>query len=178
MAYDKYYNINLEYNKGSLNYIDSEIILNPNLFFSGEYYADLISFDNKLLNRTSFSVPNMIFYDIVDEKTGEIIGGGNRIINQTKFTISLPYYENAKEIRISKLNITTNKYDKILAIDVSYYAKEIPKSYKFVKENLTVKEEIKEKKEAADQNMIIYGFIGVILLLFVIVLYLIKRRND
>jgi len=178
IAHDKYYNMELEYNNGNIKYINSNISIERISVNSGDYIADIISFDNKLLNRTSFSVQNVIFYDNIDNKTGEIVSGGSFLLNKTNFTIYLPYYENAKEIKISKLNITTNRYDKILTIDVSYYAREIPKDYKVAKENLTIKKETKEVEETSGQNAIIYGFAGIILLLIVIVLYLIKRRND
>ena len=178
IAHDKYYNVELEYNKGNIKYTNSNISIERISVNPGDYIADIMSFDNKLLNRTSFSVQNVIFYDNIDNKTGEIVSGGSFLLNKTNFIISLPYYENAKEIRIYKYDAITNKYNKILTIDVSYYAKDKPKDYKAINENLTIKEEIKEREEVSGQNAIIYGFAGIILLLIVIVLYLIKRRND
>ena len=83
IAHDKYYNMELEYNNGNIKYINSNISIERISVNSGDYIADIISFDNKLLNRTSFSVQNVIFYDNIDNKTGEIVSGGSFLLNKT-----------------------------------------------------------------------------------------------
>ncbi len=171
-----YYDIALEYNNGNISYIESGISSSKIFDNIGGYYASIFSFDDKLLNKTSFSMPNKLIYDI--SNGSELVSGGITILNKTNFTISLPYYENAKEIKISKYNATTNKYDKILTIDVSYYSKEIPKDYKITKENITMaKEEIKELNLQNNTNLMIYGFLILVLILIIIVLFKIRKYS-
>lgn len=168
-----FYNIKLEYDEGDINYIESEVLTTESFFIRGLYRADLISFDNKVLNNTLFSVPNKVFYDIVDEN-GDVIDGGSFILNQTNFTISLPYYENAKEIRISRFNEETGKFDKVLLIDVGYYAKDVPEDYD-IKGIITEEIEMEEEKKII-VNLVIYGFVIFILLLIIIILFRLRKK--
>ena len=48
IAHDKYYNMELEYNNGNIKYINSNISIERISVNSGDYIADIISFDNKL----------------------------------------------------------------------------------------------------------------------------------
>jgi len=92
-----------------LNYKDGKITVNDVMTKAG-YYPDrklqpekgytleLISDDDMVLHSFRFEVPLKIYTDVIDEN-GEI-KGGILILNETNFALVLPYYDDAKYIKI------------------------------------------------------------------------------
>jgi len=114
------YVLGLNYNKGNISFLSLNIGLEQPGESQGDYTADILSFNNKTLNRTFFSVSTFILVDIVDESTGSINGGGIFNLTQVNFTLYLPYYENAKEIKIYDPDMTL-----MLTIPVSQFSKDL-----------------------------------------------------
>jgi len=92
-----------------LNYKDERITVNDIMTKAG-YYPDrklqpergytleLVSEDDLVLYSFKFQIPLKIYTDVIDED-GEI-KGGVIILNETNFALILPYFDDAKEIRI------------------------------------------------------------------------------
>lgn len=171
-----YYEINLKYKNGDIilksiqvkPLIDQKDLQN----IEGGYIAEVISFDNEVLNLTFFDIPTTIIYDNFDPETGEAIGGGVIELNETEVTIKFPYFENAKEINIYDNNIT-----KKLTIDISDYAKNKITQQEAAKE-------IQQKEKQIMPKIVIekkgYYTIYLLFLLFIIMLimvYLYKRKK-
>src|SRR3989344_8446949 len=94
-----FYRLNLDYNKGAINISSLEIKFsqgeeNP----SGFYLAEIIDYNDETLNLSFFGISNEILVDETDPRTGEISGGGLKVLDKVSFEIYLPYYKNAKEI--------------------------------------------------------------------------------
>lgn len=179
----QYYKIDLKYNNGVLSYnkISVEVLSTKLQIPEGMYVAEVVSFDNEILNLTFFDVPLTVFYDTVDPNTGMINGGGMIELNETEITLYIPYYANAKEINLYDQNLI-----KKLVIDTSNFAKETA-----VEELTETKEEIKKEEiigkektliETSPLFKIIKGvFIGaaiIIALILIIILFKKKRPME
>lgn len=114
-----YYTLDIEYrfgnvSIGSVTVEPSQTELKAPL---GQYIAEVVSFDNHILNVTFFDIPLLVLYDTVDPETGEINGGGQVELNETDVTLYAPYFENAAEINVYDWNLT-----KLASVDVREYA--------------------------------------------------------
>jgi len=176
-----YYKIDLQYQDGDVSYdrISVEPTFKELQTAEGMYVAEVVSFDNRLLNLTFFDFPLTIFYDTVDPETGEINGGGMTELNETEITLYVPYQENAQEINIYDENL-----DELLKIDVSYFAKETAVSGEA--EELEGKkiadDKMLEKKKIAEANptiKVVGGvFLGIVVIaLLVLVIIMLGRRK-
>ncbi|MBI4116723.1 hypothetical protein HY449_03180 [Candidatus Pacearchaeota archaeon] len=118
-----YYKLNLDYNYGNITINSSSIELSNKILDNnfGFYTASVLDFNGNLINLTFFDVPNQIIYDTVDSN-GTINGGGQLELNQTNFDIFVPYYKNAREVKIYNQNLS-----ELTKIDVSEFSKEIQK---------------------------------------------------
>ena len=118
-----YYKLNLDYNYGNITINSTSIELSNKQLENnfGFYTASILDFNGDMINLTLFDVPNQIIYDTVDED-GTINGGGQLELNQTNFDIFVPYYKNAKEIKIYNENLS-----ELTKKRVSEFSKEIPK---------------------------------------------------
>ncbi|MBS3118990.1 hypothetical protein J4417_04940 [Candidatus Woesearchaeota archaeon] len=173
-----YYKINLAYQNGDLSATSVKIepslneIKNP----KGKYVAEVVSFDNKILNLTFFDIPLFVFWDSVDPETGKIVGGGMFERNKTNITLFIPYYGNGQEI-----NIYDKELNKKLSISISSYAKEIP--------SIKLKTEMKEEKiseekkvsmiatEKSNPSVVYYSLGGGIFILILLGMFLSKRKT-
>src|SRR3990167_7825199 len=83
-----YFKIDLLYNQGNVSYtsLPVEPTLAPVHLVEGTYVAEVVSFNNQILNFTFFDVPLFYFYEEVDEETGEL-GGGVISLEQTAVTL-------------------------------------------------------------------------------------------
>jgi hypothetical protein len=118
------YDINITYTDGKFYF--NSVIINPSIDIEnlkelgGDYYAEIISQYNKSIEKIYFSIPGAIIYDTFDPHTGSSSGGGIIKPNDTDFIIQVPYYENAREIKI---------YDfygfEMLSVPVSQLAKDL-----------------------------------------------------
>ncbi len=115
-----YFEIDIRYDHGNLSYgairvIPSQTELSA---IEGKFIAEVVSYDNDILNLTFFSVPRLIFYDKVDP-LGKIVGGGSFERNMSEVRLYVPYYVDAKEINIYDWDLVER-----LKIDVNDFAKE------------------------------------------------------
>lgn len=175
-AIDHYYEIQLKYSYGDISHdpikvkpLTAETKL-ENL--PGGYVAEIVSFDDEVLNLTFFDFPLEILYDNFDEETGYAVSGGLIELNETDITLKLPYYEDAKDIIIYDEEI-----EEKLTIDVSPYAKEVPTGFKVeipeeLEEEKLPKEEI-ERKPMDYTLFLLIAFIAVVL----IAVFLVKRKK-
>jgi len=172
----QYYELNLIYNGGDISYDLLKVkplISDRNLDnYAGGYVAETVSFENKILNITFFSIPLIIISETYDSETGFVVGGITTILNETQITLMLPYFENAKEINIYDENIT-----KVLTIDVGDYSQIKPtkiKKEEIIEEVVTKpKEEVKVGK-IKDKNYYLF-YILLLSLAILIIIYLIKK---
>ena len=118
-----YYKLNLDYSYGNITINSTQIEFSNKQLENnfGFYTASVLDFNGSVLNITLFDVPNQIIYDTVDEN-GTINGGGQLELNKTNFDIFIPYYENAKEIKIYNENLS-----ELTKKRVSEFSKEMPK---------------------------------------------------
>ena len=114
-----FYKLNLYYENGTISSKSIEVkpLMKAEEQIYGDYSAEIVSLSNTILNRTYFDFPLEIYFDTIDETTGEINGGGIKILNESEITLLLPYYKDAKEI------IIYGKDFKVLTIDVSDFSK-------------------------------------------------------
>ncbi|MBI1971217.1 hypothetical protein HYS47_05705 [Candidatus Woesearchaeota archaeon] len=114
-----YYKIDLEYRLGeaTVNSVTVEPSQKEMAAPVGLYIAEVVSFDNQILNVTFFDIPLLVLYDTIDPETKEINGGGQFYLNETNVTVYIPYDENAVEINIYDWNLT-----RLTSIDVKEYA--------------------------------------------------------
>ncbi len=120
-----YYTLKLNYSYGEVKIKDLKVeldleyrynIVNTDIF--SNYYYSVVDKDNKVLEEDIFSIPNKARYDIYDNTTDEMIGGGFIELNSSEIDIYVPYYENSKEIVIYSFD--RKMLDRIL---VSQYSK-------------------------------------------------------
>ncbi|MBS3097873.1 hypothetical protein J4209_03720 [Candidatus Woesearchaeota archaeon] len=76
------------------------------------YTAEVIAIDNSVLYSFRFKVPLELYLDITDPVTGELTGGMIKL-DKTDFALVIPYFEDAKEIRLYN-----SSKQELLAIDV------------------------------------------------------------
>ena len=102
-----YYSIELHYDRGDVSYTTLTVIPSEkNLKTPGSnYIAEIIGPDNRATNITFFGIPTELLYDSIDPETGEIIGGGRRILNESEINLYLPYSEHAQRINIYNLSL-------------------------------------------------------------------------
>jgi len=138
-----YYNLNLNYNKGEITLLSNEIEQSLDLIDNsvGEYSVALFDYKGNILDIYFFDVPNEVIYDALDEN-GTISGGGEMILDEVNFTLSIPYYKNATRILIYDQNVTRK-----LEIDVSFYSKE----YEQYKEFNATNQNVSDEEEPANQ---------------------------
>ena len=180
--------IDLDYNKGAINISSLEIKFsqgeeNP----SGFYLAEIIDYNDETLNLSFFGIPNEILVDETDPRTGEISGGGLKVLDKVSFEIYLPYYKNAKEIVIYDKNIT-----ELARISVWEYSKE--RAEEIISEEGIVKEEAQKEQKIETKTEIERGketfikglekytgywwvLIVVIIVLLVILFYSLQKKR-
>lgn len=174
MAY--YYKIELTYNRGNVSYTTLSVIPSQKTLETpgANYITELIGPDGRALNWTLFGISTELLYDIVDPETGEIIGGGTRILNQSEATLYLPYDETAQRINIYNLNLT-----KKLTIPVAELAKAgaIPVEVEKVLPELVRREEAPPVTPVQQVvNGVLIG-LGIIVVLTVLVLLLRRKKK-
>ncbi|MBI2582236.1 hypothetical protein HYV87_03890 [Candidatus Woesearchaeota archaeon] len=165
-----YYKIDLLYNQGNVSYnsLTVEPTIAPVQMVEGRYVAEVVSFNNQILNFTFFDVPLFYFYEEVDE-TGELTGG-SAALEQAALTLYVPYYSNAKEINIYDQDLIER-----LHIDVGSYAQEST-----LTEAKPVRKEIKTEVKTAPKSITFANIalsLGLLLLFIFIILVLLHWRK-
>jgi len=116
------YQVLLEYNQGKIlsknisvvpGYIPEQIKPSSDR----ELKAVLTNSSQKVVFRTSFRVPNRVFYDEFNLKTGAIQGTSKQIA-KIDWILTLPYFEKGQTI-----SILNSKREKLLDIDVSRFSR-------------------------------------------------------
>lgn len=179
-----YYQIELNYNYGELSYTTINVIPSTETLETpgANYIAEIIYSNNKAINRTYFGIPIEILWDGLNPITGKIDRGGSIKLNQSKVTLYLPYYENAREIRIYDQDL-----NKKLTLDVSSFAKETETiaepeeqllQHEEQDEKIVPEEEKAEPLSGTSQTLIwILIGLGLITLLTSIIIILRKRKK-
>lgn len=145
-----YYKIDLNYNKGELTLLSTNIEQSLSLINNsfGEYRATLLDYENNMLYVSFFKIPNKVLYDEVDEN-GTISGGGEIELKEVNFTLFIPYYENASKIVIYDENVT-----KKLEIDVGFYSKDYKEFNAINKNTPNENESTNQGNTQVDENVI------------------------
>jgi len=171
-----YYKIDLLYNQGNLSYNHLAVQPSPQPLQNpeGRYIAEVVSYDNKILNLTFFAIPLTIFYDVADPETGELVDGGVVTLTQSQTNLYIPYYSDAKEI-----NIYDQELIQKLHLDVSSYSKSpesVPSNFEE-----RVQKELQQQQEVQKippKKLIVIGtLLGVLLIAISVILHLFKRRR-
>ena len=171
-----YYKIEVQNDQGKITY--SSILVEPSTkqidMFGADYVAIASSFDDKELNMTFFSFPNIIFYDIVDSE-GNITGGGVKKLNQSKTTVYVPYFKNAKEIIVYDENIS-----KKLVIPVNDLSTDLPKTFTKTQEKKLEQKQINASIKGIKSLSLWKGVllaVGLVVVLLIIGFVLAKRKK-
>lgn len=94
--------LKLNYNEGNISLVNSTIKygFSPDRRYQLDqgYKLEVVSFENEVLHEFRFKAPNEIFVDGTDEN-GDI-SGGKIVLDNINFALSIPYYENMKEIKV------------------------------------------------------------------------------
>ena len=135
-ARDSSYLLNLHYNKGeislnSIKLIDGAVSENTEIIKDG-YHLEIYS-GNKLLDYTTFKIPNEIFIDTFDGSPGNSI---HNMIDETDFVIGVNYIEGMDNLKIKdpqgKQVFTTN-LETINKEDIGSTKNELPlQDYNFL----------------------------------------------
>ena len=184
------YNLELSYNNGNINLLSLNIIIQDLKEETyGNYTSEIISFEDKSLYRNSFGIPLTFIFDIADPETGEITGGGVVSLNYTNFTLYLPYYENAKEIKIydfygvELLTIPVSQFSKDLCGDgtCQFYEdmKSCPADCVAVKEEVKIEEKPLTEKIAfyVEENKTIFVISAILLVILIILIILLLKSK-
>jgi len=162
-----YYKLNLNYSYGDIkiSLINIEFFSEKKDNFLGTYFAEVLDYEENVLEKTFFGIPNKILYDTIDEN-GAISGGGIIELNETSFEVFVPYYENAKEIIIygessneltrKNVNEYSKLYNKVSESNESKIVREVGKQIP-EGENLT-------------ENIVDYWWILLIILVILLVI--------
>jgi hypothetical protein len=90
----------LNYDNGNISLVNDTIKygFSPDRRYQPEYgyKAEIVSFDGEVVYDFRFKKPNEIFVDGTDEN-GEI-SGGKIVLDEVNFALSVPYFEDMKEI--------------------------------------------------------------------------------
>ena len=170
-----YYKIELKYDYGKISYTAIEVLPSAEELENpgNNYIAEIISYEDKTINRTFFGIPLEIFWDGINPETREIDRGGIIKLNESKVTLYLLYYENAKEIRIYDRNLS-----KKLTIDVSSFAKDttVESPAEIIKDKEIISETEEETKPIKTSSLIYLGMGLVLLILLIFIIIIIRKK--
>lgn len=179
-----YYKVSMNYNKGNINIKDISVIFSQeNLKENyGDYIINVININNGKIDSQNFIVPNIRMYDTGDDK-GNIIGGGEVVLDEVSFEIYAPYYENAKEIVV---------YDKdnkeLTKADISMFSKTkanglVNEVDEISKDRVDIQKEIKRTNEITEKSsgnilekITSYWWILLIILVVLIIILFYPRK--
>jgi len=174
LANDHMYEIGLKYSNGNITYTTLQVkpvekMLTPK---QGGYSAEIVSFDEHILNVTMFGLSRKAYYDAVNPQTGDVSSGGVMLLDDVETTLRLPYYDNAQ-----KIVIYNESHDLRLIIDVSSYAKESQQTNVDVMQEKPI--EIKQAQQSIQQqtNYTALLIIGLSIVCFIFILVLVLKRK-
>ncbi|MBI4447515.1 hypothetical protein HY643_00900 [Candidatus Woesearchaeota archaeon] len=97
-----YYDLSLHYKAGEVSLVSIEVkplLEDLETLPQGDYKLVVEDFNGKELYAKTFVVPNTVIIDSFNEE-GESVGGGLQELQELDFPLQIPYFENAKEIKI------------------------------------------------------------------------------
>ncbi len=158
-----YYNVSLNYNKGKIEIKNVDVIFSQGDIEtnSGEYIWEILD-ENKAVQTGNFYIPNIVFYDYINE-SGEIYGGGSEVLDEIDFEIFIPYNEYGKRIFIY-----SSSRNELGRKDISIFAKDKTESKINSYENEQDKQDIEENTETENKNSL-YLIAGVVVLVLIII---------
>lgn len=78
----------------------------PKEGYEGDWRIELLGKGHdKLLYKKRFMDPTVVFWDEVDPTTGEIREGGMESLESTGFIVVLPYFENARRVKVYRTKV-------------------------------------------------------------------------
>ena len=180
-----YYNFGLDYDKGDIDikYVNIEFYQDLGLVWnyfneSNVYYLEIIDNKNNVLDKSFFSAPNFVIYDLVDEN-GNYTESKFVEFENVSFEVFVPYYENAYQMIVYDNDI--NELDRVLLSQFSKtgFDKE---DFKDVRtENIeTVKDDVvNERKVSSEINYRNYVIILIVVLivLVVVLIYFLRKKK-
>jgi len=93
--------MNMNYDKGEITLLDKTLKYGffPDRNYQPEigYDMEMVSFEDRVIYEFTFKRPNVIH---VDRSNGTNLEGGQIVLNNVDFTLIVPYYKDAKEVRI------------------------------------------------------------------------------
>ncbi|MFC1697462.1 hypothetical protein ACFL1H_03965 [Nanoarchaeota archaeon] len=182
-AVQNYYKIDLFYDNGNITMQD--MIITPYVSNhdyesqSGGYHAQVIDYNYNIIDIAFFTIPLIILWDQVDEQ-GNIVGGNILKLNQTEFSIYVPYHETAEQILFYDPNIKET-----YRINVGKVAKNktiIEKPTGIIGEADAEEKlsELLQQQRKTERKVDILSYVGlflVLLILFIITIHELKRRK-
>jgi len=167
-----YYNVNMHYANNSLNINSVKVIFSDDSAFnSGDYILRTIDNKGYILEENKFHIPNKIIYDYANE--GENFSKSEiQELKEVDFNIYIPYYENAKEIVISK------NANEVIKYNVQEYNRINIQETEKLKEKIQEQEEAdKPKITSEDKTLnIILIIIAVVLAIAVVYSVLVRKK--
>ena len=104
---NKVYILNLDYDNGKITLKDKIVKYgySPDRKIQPEegYRAEVVSVNGDVLYFFNFEVPSKIYVDVTEPRTQELSGGIIKL-DKTDFALIVPYFEEAKEIKIYDMN--------------------------------------------------------------------------
>ena len=176
-----YYKLNLNYSDGNININSIGIEFSQKKIenLPGFYTIKVFGFKSETLETISFDVPRKVLWDKVDPKTGEIVDGGLKELNEVSFELFVPYYKNAEEIIIYGLELkelsreNVSHYSKIVRIAEETSEEEIEKEERVIED----KKEIIEKPFIEKINEYWWAFLIALIILIIILFYLLQKKK-
>lgn len=182
-----YYNLEVYYDRGDIVVRDVKIEFTQKEvrnFYDEEFEThmnlEVRSLRGDVLEKIKFSIPNIGFYDIMNESTGEMYDGGIIEFENVSFGIYLQYYENAREIVISSEDDV-----ELSSRDISEFSRGVVLDENEKEDKLKDKEEIdiEEVGEVDDEKDIVQSgkyliLISLLVVLFILLVYLFLRKGS
>ena len=169
-----YYKIELNYDNGEISYLSIAILPSEKRLENRGFthIAEILSVENKAINVTLFGFPLTRISTFVNPETGLIESEQTTYFNQSKTTLYLPYYHNAKQINIYDLNLT-----KKLTIPVSQFS-QIESDIQINEINGLEESEDKTIQNKSIKKVIIPISFILILLTIIIVIVILKNKKN
>lgn len=171
-----YYDIKVYYDRGKIEIKNVDVIYSQdNIENNGNYVLEVRE-NNKVLNYSFFSVPNIMMYDEGDEN-GNIISGGKIVLENVSFSVKVPYNENADELKVYDSNKTELAKKDISAFSKSKVVSDIEILKKNVDENNAEKTQTSIDKISKNYPVIIISLIILLLIVIIIIVLVFRKRK-
>ncbi len=167
-----YYELHLYSINDTVSYTTLQVVpYSANIHLDpGNFIAEVISYDNEVLDVVTFPFSGEIYWDTWDYE-GNIIDGGTIIENTFDDIIYVPYYDNAKEIIIYN-----EIFDEKLTINLGNFAKD--KTVKKVEKKEVIQKSTEPvTKKSMLKLVVVIALISVVVIVILYLLLSFKKRN-